>query len=119
MSATSITRALNIRKHYPVSLFIPVSSEVVEITFDDPKVVRAYADLRLDGEITLPKLSPQAITHISDDIYSFDAFLNDERPDISPDIHRELFDFYKTVYLQFDRQQLKFNLADLRKTGVA
>jgi len=119
MSATSITRALNIRKQYPVNLFIPVSSEAVENTFDDPKVVRAYADLRLDGEISLPKLSPQAIAYITDDIYSFDAFLNDERPDISSDIYRELFEFYKTIYLQLDRQQLKFNLADLRKTGVA
>lgn len=119
MSAPSITRALNIRKHYSTDLFIPVSSEAVEIIFDDPKVVRAYADLRIDGDISLPRLSPLAINHITDDIYSFDAFLNDEKPRISTEIYRELFEFYKTVYLQLDRQQLKFNLADLRKTGIA
>jgi hypothetical protein len=119
MSGASISRALTIRKQYPVSQFIPVSSDTVEAPFDDPKVARAYADLRLDGEISLPKLSNKAILSITDDIYSFDAFLNDETPDIPEDLAHELFDFYKTVYLQLDRQQLKFNIAALRKTGIA
>ncbi len=117
-SLRSVRHARDLAERYPGCRFFPARNKAIGDLLDDEEAAELYLDLYLNGEVALPKLSPESMATVEGPGFSFRDFSSGRIEAPTSFQHYELSDFTDTVFGQFNKLQFRLDMAGLKDMGL-